>query len=85
MNDMMGSHGTYWLYAGVCFATIVFVLLFIPETKGKSLQEIEATFAYKESLHVTPYVTPEDSPMTTPSSRKRRDIHYAQKSLQFTL
>ena len=38
MNDMMGSHGSYWVYAGVCFATIVFVLLFIPETKGKSLQ-----------------------------------------------
>ena len=38
MSDVMGSHGAYWVYAGVCFATIVFVLLFIPETKGKSLQ-----------------------------------------------
>ncbi len=84
---MGGNHGAYWLYAGVCFATIVFVLLFVPETKGKSLQEIEATFAYKESLHVTPYVTPEDSPSGTPSSRKRTgyNLHFAQKSLQFTL
>lgn len=89
MSDMMGSHGTYWLYAGVCFATIVFVLLFIPETKGKSLQEIEATFAFKESLHVTPYVTPEESPLGSPSSRKwgpyGAAAHFAQKSYQFTL
>jgi len=89
MSDVMGSHGAYWVYAGVCFATIVFVLLFIPETKGKSLQEIEATFAFKESLHVTPYVTPEESPLGTPSNRKRgpygAGAHFAQKSYQFTL
>ena len=47
MNDMMGSHGSYWVYAGVCFATIVFVLLFIPETKGKSLQESKANLVLR--------------------------------------
>jgi len=84
MNDMMGSHGSYWVYAGVCFATIVFVLLFIPETKGKSLQEIEATFAFKESLHVTPYVTPEESTVGTPTGPGRKRTHW-DAGLQFTL
>ena len=38
LNASMGHHGTFWLYAGVCFATIVYVLLYIPETRGKTLQ-----------------------------------------------
>jgi MFS transporter, SP family, arabinose:H+ symporter len=32
---------TYFLYAVVCFLMIVFVGLVVPETKGKSLEEIE--------------------------------------------
>ena len=83
-STAMGGHGTFWLYAGVCFATIIFTLLFVPETKGKSLQEIEGFFAHKESLHVTPYVTP----LATPSSKKRnsnRQEQYPHLSIQFTL
>lgn len=81
MSSTMGGHGTFWLYAGVCFATIIFTLFFIPETKGKSLQEIEGFFAHKESLHVTPYVTPS----ATPSTKKRGTQPYPHLSIQFTL
>ena len=35
------SAGTFWLYAGICVAGFVFILLKLPETKGKSLEEIE--------------------------------------------
>jgi len=31
----------FWLYALFCLVTIVFVVMFVPETKGKSLEEIE--------------------------------------------
>ncbi len=31
----------FWLYAFFCLVTIVFVLLYVPETKGKTLEEIE--------------------------------------------
>jgi sugar porter (SP) family MFS transporter len=36
-------HGAFpfWLYAAMCAVTVVFVLKFVPETKGKSLEEIE--------------------------------------------
>jgi hypothetical protein len=34
----MGDSGAFWLYAAVCFTAIVFTLITIPETKGKTLQ-----------------------------------------------
>jgi sugar porter (SP) family MFS transporter len=36
-------HGAapFWVYGGLCFVTVVFVRVFIPETKQKSLEEIE--------------------------------------------
>jgi SP family xylose:H+ symportor-like MFS transporter len=35
-------HGfTFWLYAIMCFVTVIFVQKFLPETKAKSLEEIE--------------------------------------------
>jgi len=33
--------GAFWLYAGLCVFTFVFVWKVVPETKGKSLEEIE--------------------------------------------
>ncbi len=36
------NHGfSFWLYSIFCLITIVFVLRFVPETKGKSLEDIE--------------------------------------------
>ena len=35
-------HGLpYWIYAGFCVVLVVFVWYWVPETKGKSLEEIE--------------------------------------------
>lgn len=35
-------HGfPFWVYAVFCLVTVVFVAIFVPETKGKSLEEIE--------------------------------------------
>lgn len=36
--------GVYWLYASFCFLGFVFVYILLPETKGKTLEEIEAIF-----------------------------------------
>ncbi len=41
LNSALGSAGTFWLYAAICLAGFGFVLLRVPETKGKSLEQIE--------------------------------------------
>jgi len=47
LADMMGYPGVYWLFAAVNFFGIIFVFCFLPETKGKSLEEIEKMFEGK--------------------------------------
>lgn len=45
LNSAIGLTGTFWVFACVCFAGFLFVLKFVPETKGKSLEEIEKELA----------------------------------------
>ena len=42
LNAHLGPAGTFWLYALICAAGFCFVLVRLPETKGKSLEAIEA-------------------------------------------
>lgn len=41
LNDSLGASGTFWLYAAICLAGAIFVAVKLPETKGKSLEQIE--------------------------------------------
>jgi sugar porter (SP) family MFS transporter len=41
LNKYLGAAGTFWLYAGICVVGFIFIKLKLPETKGKSLEEIE--------------------------------------------
>ena len=45
LNRILGPSGTFWLYAAICFAGLVFVWLRVPETKGKTLERIEQELA----------------------------------------
>jgi sugar porter (SP) family MFS transporter len=40
-NALLGPAGTFWIYAGVCLVGLVVIALKLPETKGKSLEQIE--------------------------------------------
>ena len=40
----VGMSGIFWIYSGMSMASVIFVALFVPETKGKTLNEIEAYF-----------------------------------------
>jgi sugar porter (SP) family MFS transporter len=41
LNATLGAAGTFLLYAAVCLFGLVYVFLKLPETKGKTLEEIE--------------------------------------------
>lgn len=41
LNGRLGPAGTFWLYAAICIVGFIFIKLKLPETKGKSLEEIE--------------------------------------------
>ncbi|MDR1866299.1 MAG: sugar porter family MFS transporter [Bacteroidales bacterium] len=41
LNAGLGAYGTFWLYGIVCILGFAFIAKKLPETKGKSLEEIE--------------------------------------------
>ncbi len=41
LNAKLGAAGTFWLYDVICVAGFVFITFKLPETKGKSLEQIE--------------------------------------------
>ncbi|KAF4532913.1 hypothetical protein B566_EDAN001517 [Ephemera danica] len=43
--DTLGSSFTFWIFAGICAIGTVFVFFRVPETKGKSLEEIQQEMA----------------------------------------
>jgi len=52
MNEAMGEYGTFWFYMCWCIAGLFFVYFFLPETKGKSFEEIERMFSSKKQVDV---------------------------------
>ncbi|KAJ9592816.1 hypothetical protein L9F63_015507, partial [Diploptera punctata] len=49
LKTHIGEDGTFWLYSIVCLGSCIFVHFLVPETKGKSLLEIEELFELKHS------------------------------------
>lgn len=41
LNKALGTAGTFWIYTAICAAGLVFFLFRMPETKGKSLEQLE--------------------------------------------
>ena len=41
LNDALGASGTFWVYSVICVLGFFFIKNKLPETKGKSLEEIE--------------------------------------------
>ena len=42
LNRSLGPAGTFWIYAGVCAVGFVFIFFRLPETKGRTLEELES-------------------------------------------
>jgi Sugar (and other) transporter len=41
LNELLGQGQTFWLFSGLSILGTVFVFFIVPETKGKSLNEIQ--------------------------------------------
>ena len=41
LNNLLEASGTFWLYSFICLIGFLFILKKLPETKGKTLEEIE--------------------------------------------
>jgi hypothetical protein len=42
--DLVGTTGAFWTYAGIGALGIIFFLFTLPETKGKSIEDIQQMF-----------------------------------------
>jgi sugar porter (SP) family MFS transporter len=68
--DALGRSGAFWLYAGIGVVTLWFCWKFVPETKGKHLEEIEEIFrkrAAKKGAAPTPGPPAPEPPPTAPA------------------
>lgn len=43
-QEALGLYGTFWLYAGVSICGLCFVVVFVPETKGKEMDEMDPKY-----------------------------------------
>jgi SP family arabinose:H+ symporter-like MFS transporter len=41
LNKWLGSAWIFWLYGAICVAGFIFIFFKLPETKGKTLEQIE--------------------------------------------
>ncbi|KAK4871730.1 hypothetical protein RN001_015854 [Aquatica leii] len=41
----IGPHGTFWMFSIICIISLAFVIIWVPETQGQSLEEIERKLA----------------------------------------
>lgn len=39
--NAIGTHGTFWMFGSICVVGLAFVIFYVPETQGKSLEDIE--------------------------------------------
>lgn len=50
LEELLGSDGTFWIFSAGALLTIILVGRFIPETKGRSLEEITKFWRQEKSV-----------------------------------
>lgn len=54
MNKTFGNGQTFWVFSVFCVLGVVFVFFFVPETKGKSLNDIQLMLAGEKVVSSEP-------------------------------
>jgi hypothetical protein len=76
----IGSSGTFWLYAGIGVVTLIFCVVLVPETKGKTLEQIEGYWLHGRhwlpTLTITPIVAGDALPQAETSQTTSRASEY---------
>ncbi|KAL7736370.1 hypothetical protein ACLKA6_014839 [Drosophila palustris] len=63
LKNAIGSAPTFWIFTGIAVVAFVYILLFVPETKGKSLLEIQRILAGGKNIET-------DTETTTSANEK---------------
>ena len=73
MQISMGPYGTFWFFMCCTILSIVFVFFFLPETKGRTLEDIELLFSRKYSVSdsSSPIAAVAESSFTTTQQMER--------------
>ncbi|BFZ09061.1 hypothetical protein BsWGS_12100 [Bradybaena similaris] len=50
MTETITKYGTYWLFVGISVAGLAFFIVFLPETKGRKLEDVEELFSRPWSM-----------------------------------
>lgn len=45
LNTLLGADFTFWIYSAICFTAFVFLMRRCPETKGKTLEQIQRSLS----------------------------------------
>lgn len=53
LNNALGSGGTFWLFSGLSILGTIFIFVIVPETKGKTLNEIQTMLAGDKHTNTT--------------------------------
>jgi SP family galactose:H+ symporter-like MFS transporter len=76
----IGSSGTFWLYAGIGVVTLIFCVVLVPETKGKTLEQIEGYWLHGRhwlpTLTITTILTGDTLPQAETSQTTLRASEY---------
>jgi sugar porter (SP) family MFS transporter len=50
LTDSIGQASTFWLFAALCLAAFVWIWRYVPETRGRSLEDIEAMWRQRSGV-----------------------------------
>lgn len=52
LNASLGSYGTFWVYAAICLFGFIFFAAKLPESKGKSLEQLEKELVKENEIQI---------------------------------